>query len=127
VSTALRNAVGIGLLVAGGWFAVDKLADATQTRPDHRPKGSRTEIVFAVETKRYRQSTETAAQTLWGTCSTTVSSSLVGGVQPLGDGDFRIVLTPGLGKHAKERVLGCLDDLTLDRVRSHVERVTDTA
>jgi hypothetical protein len=126
VSTALRNAIAIGVLVAGGWFAVDKLADATQTRPDHRPAGSRTEIVFAVETKRYRQSTETAAQALWGTCSTTVSSSLVSGVEALGGGDFRIVLTPALGKHARERVLGCLDDLTLDRVRSRVESVRDS-
>jgi hypothetical protein len=124
-----RRLVVAGAIVAVGALGIagiDRLADATQTRPDHQPPGTATEIVFEVETLGYRQDPALAATALWGTCSATVSSRLVGEVQPVGHGRFRAVVAPALGHHGRERVVGCLNDLTLDRVRSsvvHVERM----
>jgi hypothetical protein len=34
-------------------------------------------------------------------------------------------MTPSLGHHGKERLIGCLRDLTVDRVSSHVDSVAD--
>lgn len=122
-----RSVLLLTLLAVGAFAVVDALADATQTRPDHQAAGTRTEIVIEVETRRYRQDVTTAAEALWATCSATVSSHLVGpGLERLGDDTFRAVVAPGLGEHARKRVLGCLKDLTLDRVRGHVVAVGDS-
>jgi hypothetical protein len=113
---------GLVLGVDAGW---DRLADATQSRADVRPDGSTTDVVLLVEHNRYRQSTATAAQTLWGTCSATVVGELDGAApRPLGDDRFLLRITPALGRHTEEKFLGCLRDQTLDRVQATVLSVT---
>lgn len=113
------------LLIAGGLLAADYLGDATQTRPDAPRPGMQTEIVFDVDLYRYRQDDLTAAHALWATCTSTVSNRPVVPLERVGPGRFRLVLQPALGEHARERVVGCLRDLTVDRVRGQVVSVTD--
>jgi hypothetical protein len=126
VTTPLRAALGAFLLVVLGAVAFDALGDAFETRSDVRRPGSRSEIVLLVETKRYRAGAATAALALWATCSSTVSNELAGGApDDLGGGRFRLTLTPELGEHGRDRVVGCLEDLTVDRVRADVVSVRD--
>ena len=115
-------------VAAVAFFAVGAIGDATQTRPDERHHDLKTEVVVHIEGKNYRQNIDTAAYALWASCSATVAGDLVEpGIEPLGDGDYRFAMTPSLGHHGKERLLGCLRDLTVDRLKSNVESVQDVA
>jgi len=123
----VKRALVSAVLVAGGAFGVNALGDSTQTRVDERRDDAKTEVVVHIEGRNYRQSLDTAAYALWGSCAATVGGDLVEpGVEPLGDGDYRFAITPSLGRHGKERLLGCLRDLSIDRVKSSVASVTDT-
>jgi hypothetical protein len=122
----VTRALVVLALVVGGALGVKSLGDATQTRPDVRDGDRMTEVVIRLEGQNYRQGLDTAADALWGTCAATVSGDLVEpGVEPLGAGRYRLAMTPSLGDHGKERLLGCLADLTVDRLRSSVESVAD--
>jgi hypothetical protein len=124
-ATLLRLALA-GAVLLGGAIVLDRLADATQTRSDAPVRAARTEVVVDVDTNRYRQTDETAASALWGVCAATVPVRLVGGApERLTDGSFRYLVEPALGRYRRERLLGCLNDLTLDRVRAEVVRVDD--
>lgn len=117
--------VAIVALVAVGTVALDLLSDATQTRADEPVDAARTEIVVRVQTNRYRQSALTAATTLWGACAATVPVQLVGDrPEALDDELFRYLVEPALGRYRRERLVGCMNDVTLERVRADVVRVT---
>ncbi len=109
-------------LVAAMVFGVKAIGDATQTRPDQRHADRTTEVVVRLEGRNYHQSLDTAAHALWGSCAATVAGALVDpGIQRIGDGVYRFAITPSLGRHGEERLLGCLRDLTVDRLKSSVE------
>jgi len=123
--TALRATLLVAVVVVGA-LALDRLGDATQTRPDRPVDATRTEVVVRLETNRYRQSAQTAASALWGACASTVPVDLVDDRPEQLDAEhFRYVVEPALGRYRRERLLGCMNDLTLDRVRAEVVRVTD--
>jgi hypothetical protein len=116
-----------GMLVAVV-LAVDWLADATQTRPDEQQRRSnvRTEIVIDLDAQHYRQDLATGALALWASCAATVSGTLTSpGITDLGDGRFRLAIRPALGEHSRKRLLGCLGDMTIDRLRGHLVSVRD--
>jgi hypothetical protein len=122
----VRRFLLIGALATAGFFGVGALGDATQTRADERDADLETEVVVHVEGRNYRQSLETGAWALWASCSATVEGTLVEpGIEALGDGDFRFAIHPSIGHHGRERLLGCLRDLTVDRLKSSVELVRD--
>lgn len=114
---ALLLAVALVIAAAVAYYG---LAEATQTRNDHLTPGTRSEVVVEIETRAYRQDLATAAHALWGTCAATVGRDLVGEIEPLGDRRFRLVTSPALGRYGGERLVGCLNDLTIDRVRAEV-------
>jgi hypothetical protein len=123
--TAQRLAIIAALLVVAS-VVIDELADATQTRPDQRHTDRRTEVVIDLEGQHYRQHLATGATALFGACSATVSGALVDpGIVDEGNGRFSFSLAPSLGHHGKERLLGCLQDLTVERLRADVVSVTD--
>jgi hypothetical protein len=100
--------------------SVDMIGDATQTRPDPKRPNSRTELVFRVETVSGLPEL-TAAQGLWGACQgSALRTVLEPGMTALGDGRYRLVLQPALGRHARDRMTGCIEDVTLDRVKGKV-------
>lgn len=124
VRPARRVALVVVLLVVGA-ISVGELGDLTQTRPDHVDPESRSEIVLEVDTRNYHQPEGDAARNLWAACSGTTGRRLVAdpGFVPVGDDEVRFSVEPGLGPHARQRLVGCLEDATIDRVRGDVESV----
>ncbi|HEX5616102.1 MAG TPA: hypothetical protein VFZ83_13200 [Acidimicrobiia bacterium] len=123
-----RKLLSVAAIGVAGWFGVGALGDATQTRPDERHDDVRTEVVISVESKGYRQDLTTGAYALWATCSATVDGSLVepGIVAVDGvEGTYRFAIRPSIGEYGRERLTGCLRDLTVERLRSSVVSVTD--
>jgi hypothetical protein len=122
--TAWRVAIVLFLLVVGA-VSVEELGDLTQTRPDHVDPQSRSEIVLEVDTNGYHQPADDAARNLWAACSGTTTRRLVAdpGFVPVSDDAVRFSVAPGLGEHARQRLVGCLQDTTLDRIKGNVESV----
>ena len=100
------------------------LAELTQNRPDPAVAGSTTVVAFDVATRDYRGGDETAAQALWAVCSATVDGEITAPA-PAG-GDFEVTISPAIGENGRKRLVGCLEDGTLDRVMGHVSRVSVT-
>jgi hypothetical protein len=102
--------------------AIDVLADATQSRPDPVRSGEVTELVLAVDEDRFGPGEAAAANALWAVCAAQTKSrpTTTGGPEALGDGRYRVVLAPAVGEHDQRKLVGCLEDLTIDRVRGDV-------
>lgn len=113
---AVSVAAGLGIL---------GLAELTQNRPDPVEAGSTTVVEFDVATRRYRGGDDAAAQALWAVCSATVGGETSGPATVTG-GEFAVTISPAIGENGRKRLLGCLEDGTLDRVMGHVRSVTDT-
>jgi hypothetical protein len=111
------------LLLAATVFGVAQLADATQTRPDVMRAGSSSGVVFDVDTRGHRRSPAEAAQALWGVCSATISNDVVAGPTEVAGG-WTVTVEPALGRHGRERLLGCLRDATLDGVSGRVVEIS---
>ncbi len=118
----MRRAALLLALGAAGVLGVGALADATQSRPETRPApGSTTRISFAVEARRYPSGSD-AGQALWIACQGTLSSRTLALTQTAG-GAYQAVVQPSLGQLAQRRLIGCLEDATVDRLRGHVTAV----
>lgn len=115
--------LAVGAAAAAG---VDALADLTQTRPDVHRAGTRSEVVMTVRTRQPFRTPHESAQALWGACQGTVGHELLDpGVVPTAGGQFRFVVRPALGTHARDRLTGCIEDTTLDRVKGHVVSIRE--
>lgn len=112
-------------LIAFVSIAVDQIGDLTQSRPDPVRKGEVTELTVSVDQDRFGGGTDGAANALWAVCSAHTSSRPLSseGLESLGAGLYRVVLSPALGHHAELKLVGCLEDLTIDRVLADVESV----
>ena len=60
---------------------------------------------------------------LWAVCSATVPGDVSPMPEQVGD-HWRVTISPALGEHGEKRLLGCLEDLTIDRVVGTVVAVT---
>lgn len=113
----------VGLSVVG----IVVLAEATQNRPDVNVKGSSTALTMAVE-NRHGAAGMTEAQALWAVCNRTSRvTRLVGSIQSVATGTYRLSLEPALGEHARRRLVGCLEDTTLDGLIGRVVSLQRTA
>ena len=115
---ARRVLVGVAIAV-GGVAAVDVLADYTQTRPDKKLDTSM-EIVFDVSTRNARRPALQAAPGLWGACQGTIYRGTGAGDVTVDGQRARVVVHPALGDHGQRRLRGCLEDVTVDRVKARV-------
>jgi hypothetical protein len=115
-------AVVVSLAVAG-FVVIGELGDLTQSRPDAVRDGAATELLLSVEEARFGTGEAGAAAALWAVCSAQTRSRPTddGELRPLGDGRYRLVLTPAVGHHERTKLVGCLEDLTVDRVVGDVE------
>jgi hypothetical protein len=111
------------VLVVGAVASVDVLGDLTQSRPDAVRNGAATEVVLSVSNDRFRSGDDAAADALWGVCAAQTGSHVVGegGPETIGGGRYRLVLVPAVGHHERRKLVGCLEDLTVDRVVGDVE------
>ncbi|MGH8976660.1 MAG: hypothetical protein ACRDV7_01200 [Acidimicrobiia bacterium] len=122
----MKRMIAFAVLIVVGAFGIKVIGDATQTRPDERHRDRMTSVVVHLEGKSYRQSLDVAAQALYGKCSATVGGNLVDpGIERLSSGQYRFAMTPSLGEHGKERLFGCINDLSIERLRSNVESVEE--
>ena len=111
-------AVAVGAL--GGLQAVDLVADATQTRSDPTRPGS-SELTMAVEIKGRVAGADETAEALWVACRNVLNRRVRASAPlHLGDGVYRMAIAPAIGDHARRRLIGCLEDATLDRVSADV-------
>ncbi len=113
-----------------GTLGIIGLAELTQNRPDRTESGSATVVNFDVGTRDYQRGDGAAAQALWAVCSATVAGDISGVPAPAGDtvGDgYTVTISPAIGENGRKRLVGCLEDATIDRVMGHVRSiVTDT-
>ncbi len=121
-SSLVLGVVGLAVTALG----VDVLGDLTQTRPDARRPGWSSEVVFEVRSRDPEHRPADLAGRLWSSCQHTAERTLLApGVVDLGKGVARVVVRPVLGTHARQRLAGCLEDLTLDRARGRVVSIRD--
>jgi hypothetical protein len=104
-------------------FGVDLLGDLTQSRPDRVGAAEVSEIVLSVDEDRFGGGQDAAADALWAVCSgqTTSRMAVTDHLQSLGDGRYRAVLQPAVGDSDERQLVGCLEDLTVERVLGDVE------
>jgi hypothetical protein len=106
-------------------LAVEGLRQLTQTRPDEITSMGATTIVIGIEQRRTEDPETVIASALWGVCR----SRLPGGITVLsvattGPGEASITIDRALGRTGRTRIVGCLEDHTMDLVRADVREVT---
>jgi hypothetical protein len=113
VLTGVLAAVVIGLL-----------AGRLQNRTDEPVPGSRSVVTFDVDSYDVEQPVEQAARALWYACNQTVPSHLES--LSIADGGNGVAtLSPAIGPHDRRRLMGCMHDATLDRIRGEVVSIVD--
>lgn len=124
----MRRVVVVAVVLAATAAGLDVLADMTQNRPDHIRPGSHSQIVVEVRHRSTGPAQLRTAQGLWGACQGTVSQQLTEpGVVGVGDGRFLMTVSPAVGEHSWRRLQGCLEDMTVDRVKGHVVSKRDVS
>ena len=119
----MKRAAIVVALMAALAVVVGELGDLTQSRPDEVRDDAVTEIVLAVDEDRFAPGQDAAAAALWGVCAAQTRSHVAdgGALAPTDDGRYRVVLQPAVGDHERRKLVGCLEDLTVDRVLGDVE------
>lgn len=109
--------VVVGLAVGG----FDWLEDRLESRPDARQENVSTRIDVELRGARSAAWPAQAAATLWGTCSHTLHGTVgPAAIVDNGGGRFAITVPTYIGRHAEDRVRGCLEDALVDRVQASV-------
>jgi hypothetical protein len=124
------KALAVLVVAVLGTLGIIGLAELTQNRPDPVEPGSATVVNFDVDTRDYQRGDGAAAQALWAVCSATVGGEVSGVSAPARDtvdDGYTVRISPAVGENGRKRLLGCLEDATLDRVMGHVRSIaTDT-
>jgi hypothetical protein len=103
---------------------VDALADATQNRPDTVAADTRSTVLFDVSLRQPARPEQAAAVTLWSLCSGTVAHATTIAGPVLHDDAWSVTVQPALGEHSRRRLVGCLEDATIDGVIGRVVDLT---
>jgi hypothetical protein len=120
----MRALVIGAVITVGAVGGVDVLGDLTQTRPDQSDRDGATQIDLAIDAKPGAGNLHFVADGLWGSCQGTVKRRLqADGWVETAPGRFRGTVYPALGEHARQRLTGCLEDATLDRVIADVVKM----
>jgi hypothetical protein len=121
------KALAVLAVAVMGILGVIGLANLTQNRPDPVEAGTATFVTFDVATRDYQRGDGAAAQALWAVCSATVGGEVTGPATPAEgtvDAGYTVSISPAIGENGRKRLVGCLEDATLDRVMGHVESIT---
>jgi hypothetical protein len=110
-----------GVLTAG---ALDYVADRTQTRPDARDPDAQTVLDLQLYGEIADRNPERVIHHLWAVCtgpdvfrSQQLPAPLIAHGE---DGFVHIVVDSDVGANGMERLRGCLNDTTLDKVQARV-------
>jgi hypothetical protein len=124
------KALAVLAVAVMGALGIVGLAELTQNRPDPVETGSATVVTFNVDTRDYQRGDGAAAQALWAVCSATVGGDVSGVPTPAEeavDDGYTVAISPAIGENGRKRLVGCLEDATLDRVMGHVQSITTDA
>ncbi len=107
--------------------AVVLLRELTQTRPGEVASAGSTAVVLDIDQRRQSRPLPTVAEDLFGSCR----SRLPGDVEltvitQVDDERVMIEFDRALGRTGRVRIVGCLEDHTLDRVRADVLSIRST-
>jgi hypothetical protein len=124
-NTALVTVLVLTLALSTG--AVILLRELTQTRPGEVASAGSTAVVLDIDQRRQSRPLPTVAEDLFGSCR----SRLPGDVEltvitPVDDERVMIEFDRALGRTGRARIVGCLEDHTLDRVRADVLSIRST-
>jgi hypothetical protein len=91
--------------------------------------GSHSELMVEVHAKGYRPGPDQGALSLVAACAGTGGHNRVDGrsIRLVGDGTVRFSVEPGLGTHNRRKLVGCLEDATIDRLRGDVVSIETIA
>ena len=117
--------IGALLGTVAAVVAVVMLRDATLSTHQPIDPDSQIELVLHVSTNggEVGQTLAEMAEAQVLTCRLEVSSDPVTPIESIGDGNFRVILAPSMDKTDQRQFRGCLEDWTIDHVRSDVERL----
>jgi hypothetical protein len=118
----LKKGLAAFALLLGVYLGIDFLGDLTQNRPDTPSLNRSTRLVMTVNTSDSDfYSRVVAARGLWNHCRGTVNqSSRVPGRLVAKGGLVTLVLEPAIGENAQKRLVGCLQDATIDHVSADI-------
>ncbi|MDT0318267.1 hypothetical protein [Streptomyces millisiae] len=117
------RAAGLLLVALAGLGLFEALAELTETRPPERGAETATSVLFRVEGNGVDgDRVALAARQLWERCRDSTAVPLErAGLAALGDdGLFAATTYPSLSDHDTHRLLGCLEDASVDRVRLRI-------
>jgi hypothetical protein len=119
----MRRAAAVVVLVVLGTVAVAALSELTQSRPDTPNRAADSELVIAVDENRFRGGADGAAAALWAVCVGQTNSRPPegGALVEIDEGRYRAVLRPAVGDGERRKLVGCLEDFTIERVRGNVQ------
>jgi hypothetical protein len=121
----MKRLVAYIALALALFVGVRVMMDATQNRPDAPAAGTSSTIDFTVDTRDFQRGEPAAADALWAVCAATVAGDV--SVRPEAvDAGWRVTVTPAIGHHGQKRLVGCLEDVTIDRVVGHVTAIRTT-
>lgn len=107
--------------LAGG---IGTLADATQTRPDHRRPGASTAFELKLQGRRSAADSVRAGRDLWAACQHSLIRTLpVPEVVEVGPGRVVVTVAQEVGRSAQMRLRGCLADAAVDHLQAAVVAV----
>ena len=113
--------LAMGLLTAG---ALDFVADRTQTRPDNPTPGAQTAIDLELRGAVAAHDPDRVIGHLWSVCTGPDVFRLrqlpAPAVHHGSGGLVRVVVDADVGEHGLERLRGCLNDATIDKVQARV-------
>lgn len=113
----------VALVIAGAVMAtIDQISDLTQNRPHlDKIEGDTAEVRMHITRKGWVRSETAAARSLWFACMQTVSPAFdTTGFRNEGGGYVTMLISPALGESAERRLMGCLEDTTLDNTLARV-------
>jgi hypothetical protein len=121
----MRLLVAAVVLVGGGLWAASALGDLTQARGDRVVDGSYSEVVLQVSSRGYKHDLDHGVHHLLAACAGTTFMRVVDdpGVVEIAPGTYRFTVEPALGTYNQRRLVGCLQDLTIDRLLGDVVSV----
>lgn len=113
------------LLLVAGVLVVEAMGDLLETRGDRTPPDSRSEVVLEVSEQRYKRELDEGAHNLIAACAGSMYSQIADepGVVKVSDGTFKFIVEPALGPENRLKLVGCLEDFTIDHLRGDVVSV----
>ena len=115
--------VTVVVLVAAVAIGIDELRDATMSTPDPADPDAVMVLTLDVDTREAFGSVDDLAEALYVACRVRLpdETQLIESTETP-DGAGRLVVAPALGTTSKRRFVGCLEDITIDRVEAQVMR-----